>query len=162
MTALFEDQFQRIFRLLQRIAGDADLASDLAQEAFVRLYSRGSMPDAPTAWLLTVSLNLLRNTRSTAARRGLLLTPDRATHSLGDDVPAADEALLTAERRSGVRRVLDELTERQVQLLLLSAEGYSYRDIAIALSMNESSVGGLLLRAKREFRRRHTEAKHAT
>jgi DNA-directed RNA polymerase specialized sigma24 family protein len=35
--------------------------------------------------------------------------------------------------------------------LLLRAEGYSYRDIAAALELNEASVGTLLARAKQSF-----------
>lgn len=37
-------------------------------------------------------------------------------------------------------------------MLLLRAEGYSYRDIASALELNEASVGTLLARAVRAFR----------
>jgi DNA-directed RNA polymerase specialized sigma24 family protein len=36
-------------------------------------------------------------------------------------------------------------------MLLLRAEGFSYRDIATALRINEGSVGTLLARAKRAF-----------
>jgi DNA-directed RNA polymerase specialized sigma24 family protein len=40
---------------------------------------------------------------------------------------------------------------RERELLLLRAEGYSYRDIASALELNETSVGTLLARARRRF-----------
>jgi RNA polymerase sigma-70 factor (ECF subfamily) len=36
-------------------------------------------------------------------------------------------------------------------MLLLQAEGYSYRDIAAALELHEASVGTLLARARRAF-----------
>ena len=36
-VALFEAQFPRLARYLNRLTGDRDLASDLAQETFVRL-----------------------------------------------------------------------------------------------------------------------------
>lgn len=49
------------------------------------------------------------------------------------------------------------MTERDQQLLLLRAEGYSYRDIAVALELNEASVGVLLARAKRAFREKYEE-----
>jgi RNA polymerase sigma-70 factor (ECF subfamily) len=43
------------------------------------------------------------------------------------------------------------MPERERQMLLLRAEGYSYKDIAEALSLQETSVGVLLARAKRAF-----------
>ena len=46
-----------------------------------------------------------------------------------------------------MRRALGSLPERDQQMLLLRAEGYSYHDIASALGLNESSIGTLLARA---------------
>ena len=51
-----------------------------------------------------------------------------------------------------MRRALDRVPERDRHLLLLRAEGYSYREIAAALQIQETSVGTLLARAKRAFR----------
>jgi RNA polymerase sigma-70 factor (ECF subfamily) len=51
-----------------------------------------------------------------------------------------------------VRRALDRMPERDCNLLLLRAEGFSYRDIAAALELNEASIGTLLARAKTAFR----------
>jgi RNA polymerase sigma factor (sigma-70 family) len=60
---------------------------------------------------------------------------------------------VAAESKLRVRSVLDRMPDRDRQLLLLSAEGYSYRDIAAALELNEGSVGTLLARARRAFRK---------
>ena len=54
--------------------------------------------------------------------------------------------------RDRVRAALDRLSERDRQILLLRAEGYGYRDLAVALDLNEASIGTLLARAKRAFR----------
>jgi len=147
----FTGEFPRLFRFLNRLTGDADLASDLAQDAFVRLYSRGSMPDEPCAWLISVALNLFRNTRTTAARRRRLLTPFRAEAVMADPPAVPGVALENEARREQVRRALRRLSERDRQLLLLRAESYRYREIAAALELNEASVGTLLARAKRAF-----------
>jgi RNA polymerase sigma-70 factor (ECF subfamily) len=66
---LFGVHFPRLYRYLDRLSGDPDLAADVAQEAFVRLYRRGSLPDAPTAWLITVAMNLVRNAHATRSTR---------------------------------------------------------------------------------------------
>lgn len=149
---LFHAHFHRLSRYLDRLSGEPDLASDLAQEAFVRLYRRGSAPDAPGAWLITVATNLFRNARSTRARRVRLLTPARGEALAADPPPAPGHEAEMDESRRRVRTALDGLTERDRGLLLLRAEGYSYRDLAAALDLNETSVGTLLARAKRAFR----------
>ena len=68
----------RLARYLDRLSGDRELAADLAQETFVKLYQRGALPDQPEAWLISVAMNLFRNARSTATRRRRLLTASRA------------------------------------------------------------------------------------
>lgn len=156
-TELFESHYARLHRFLHRLAGDPDLAADLAQGAFVRLYRRGSLPDAPEAWLITVAMNLLRNDRTTHRRRLRLLTPARGEAALGDPPPAPDQAAEAGEIRRRVRHALDRLAERERALLLLHAEGYRYRDIAAALGLREASVGTLLARARRAFRELYEE-----
>ncbi|MGH7586712.1 MAG: RNA polymerase sigma factor [Gemmatimonadales bacterium] len=152
LESLFGAQFPRLFRFLDRLSGDPDLAADLAQEAFVRLHRRGAMPDAPEAWLVSVALNLFRNSRSTVTRRRRLLAaagPD-AVHQAA--APSPDGSLIAEEERRQVRAAIDRMPERERQLLLLRGEGLSYRDLAAALSLNEASVGTLLARARRAFR----------
>ena len=151
-VALFATRFQRLFRWLDRLSGEPDLAADLAQEALLRLYQRGTLPDAPEAWLISVAMNLFRNERSMRTRRRRLLTPARGEGAHGDPPLAPDQAVAAADDRRRVRATLDRLPERDRRLLLLGAEGYGYRDIAAALDLNEASIGTLLARARRAFR----------
>lgn len=155
---LFNAHFHRLYRYLDRLTGEPDLAADLVQEAFVRLYRRGSLPDAPAAWLVTVAVNLWRNVRSTRSRRRRLLSLRRGEGVHADPPPSAEQATVAEESRQQVRRALDRLPERDRRLLLLRAEGYSYRDIAAALELNEVSVGTLLLRARAAFRQTSEDA----
>ena len=149
---LFATHFPRVFRIVNRLSGEPDLAADVAQEAFVRLYERGSLPDTPVAWVITVALNRFRNRAAKQSRRLRLLTADRAARVLSDPPPSPARAADGAEARCQVRAALARLPERERQMLLLCAEGYRYRDIAAALNINEASVGTLLARAKRAFR----------
>lgn len=151
-TAMFEAQFARLYRYLDRLSGEPELASDIAQEAFVRLFRRGSMPDTPEAWLISVALNLFRNAKSSRSRRSRLLTATRSEGVLADSPPAPDQAVMGEESRVRVRAALDRLPERERGLLLLRAEGYSYRDMSVALELNEASIGTLLARARHAFR----------
>jgi RNA polymerase sigma factor (sigma-70 family) len=154
-AAIFDANFRRVYRYLDRLSGEPELAADLAQDTFVSLYQRGCAPDTPEAWLITVATNLLRNAQSQRARRAQLLTAARGAAVLSDPLPSPAQELDAAESCQCVRRAIDTLPERERSMLLLRAEGFSYRDIAAALQINEGSVGTLLARAKRAFRDRY-------
>ena len=158
---LFDTHFQRLFRYLDRSSGDPELAADLAQEAFLRLYRRGSLPDTPEPWLISVAMNLLRNAKTKESRRARLLTRSRAARAHSDSEPLPSAGAGAEEEHQHVRATLDQLPEREASLPLLRIEGYAYRDIAEALSLAEGSVGTLLARAKARFRELYEEVSHA-
>ena len=150
--ACYAARFASLFTYLDRLTGDPELASDAAQEAFVRLHQRGTMPDQPAGWLVTVASNLVRDERRRATRQLRLLTeqPSRApSGSLAAD-PAAN--LERSERVGAVRAALETLSPRDRQALLLRHAGYSYREIAAALHLADGSVGTTLVRAGQAFR----------
>jgi RNA polymerase sigma-70 factor (ECF subfamily) len=159
---LFGEQFGSLFRYLDRLSGDPELAADLAQEAFVRLYARGSIPDDARAWLATVASNLFRDERRRAHRRTRILAA-RQPADLVSAPPslAPDSAVLAEERRAAVRAALERLSLRDRELLLLRHGGYSYREIARALGIPETSVGTMLVRATAAFRAAFAGSSHA-
>lgn len=71
---------------------------------------------------------------------------------MADAAPSPEDDVLAVERRALVRRALDELSERERTMLLLREEGYSYRELALALDVTESGVGTMLVRAREAFR----------
>ncbi len=152
VTELFRTQFDALYRYMDRLSGDADLAKDLAQEAFVRLYQRRSMPDNASAWLVQVATNLYRDSRRNSQRREAIAERNTLRIAPPDQL-AADATLLEAETRSRVRTILDALPLRDRQLLLLRHEGHSYREIAQITGIAPGSVGTLLIRATQAFRR---------
>lgn len=149
---LFDEHFGAVFRYFDRSCGDPDLAADLAQETFVRLYNRNEVPDKPRTWLISVGSNLLRDDRRRRSRQSRLVLHRTASDLMGDQEPSPDTTLLHGELRSRVRRALDTMPERDSQLLLLREEGLSYRELAVALRIHERSVGTLLARARAAFR----------
>lgn len=145
------DFYASITRYVQRLSGDAELAADVTQEAFIKLYQRGAMPEEPRSWLVSVANNLMRDEHRRTSRRSRLLAVS------GNDAPGpatppwADAALDREERRTAVRRALETLSERDRQLLLLRYEGLSYRELATTLALPAASVGTMLARAKAAF-----------
>lgn len=164
---LFREEFSRrfasLFRYLDRLSGDPDLAADITQEAFIRLYRRGAMPDDAGSWLAVVARNLFHNARAKSARRRRLLSSEHLRASGPAVNPSPEADLEVARRRQAVRSALDRLPDREREMLVLRYAGHSYREIAAVLGLNEASVGTLLARAKDAFRRAledHGDAAH--
>lgn len=123
----------------------------------MKLYRRGSAPDSPEAWLISVAMNLFRNASTSRARRSRLLVSRGGRFWYGDPPPSPQRGLEEERTRRRVRTALDRLPERERSLLLLRAEGYSYRDLGRALGLHEVSVGTLLSRARQQFREAYLE-----
>jgi RNA polymerase sigma-70 factor, ECF subfamily len=146
--AVFEQLYPSLFRYLHRLTGDQDVAEDIAQEAFVRLL-RQSLPDAEVRpWLFTVATNLVRDRARRYERRHRLLT---SASNLVTRPPLPDEETERAEQIALVRRVLERLSDRERQLLLMREEGFKYEEIAETVGVATASVGTLIARALRKF-----------
>jgi RNA polymerase sigma factor (sigma-70 family) len=150
---LFEDVYPRLYRYCLRMAPDADLAEDTAQEAFVRLLDRKVDGDAAglRAWLFKVATHLLRDRARVHENRRRLLEENPV---VPDGPPGPEEEMERELAVARVRRVLGELDDRERTLLLLREEGFSYRELAEAVGVQPSSVGTLLVRARRRFEER--------
>ena len=160
-VVVFQESFEPLHRYLNRLSGDCDLVSELAQEAFIKLYQRRSPPADPAAWLFTVATNLFRNAKTKRTNRARLLTPQRALLSHSDPAQTPDEHSEAEEAKQRVRVALHKLGDRERSLLLLAAEGHSYRDMSGILRLREASVGTLLRRARAAFRSAYEETEHA-
>lgn len=152
-SADFDDVYRRVhpslFRYLHRLTGDADAAEDVAQEAFVRLLSRPDLDaEAARLWIFTVATNLVRDRGRAVARRQRLLAAVPVTPSRE---PLPDEAAERAERIHGVRAALEQLSERDRQMLMMREEGFKYAEIARAVEVAPGSVGTLIARALKRF-----------
>lgn len=156
---LFDEVYPSLFRYCHRLAGDADVADDLAQEAFVRLFDRRVEGEAPAlrVWLFKVATHLVRDRVRQAGNRRRLLEENPVLPSEAPD-PAREAE--RGDRVHRVRQVLDRLDERDRVLLLMREEGFSYREIADAVEVAPGSVGTLLARAQRRFTDEYTAQGH--
>jgi RNA polymerase sigma-70 factor (ECF subfamily) len=146
--SLFQQLYPSLFRYLHRLTGDSDVADDIAQEAFVRLLKQ-SLPEAEVRpWLFTVAMNLVRDHARKIERRQRLLTTAPVMVS---SFASPDEGVERSEQVQAVRVVLDQLSERDQQLLLMREEGFKYEEIAQVIGVAPASVGTLIARALRRF-----------
>jgi RNA polymerase sigma-70 factor, ECF subfamily len=148
-NAAYERLQPSLWRYVHRLVGDGDVADDIVQESFVRLLGRADLQgDSIRLWVFTVATNLVRDRGRTTARRRRLL---EATPVRPEPPPRASERVERADRIRAVRESLNELSERDRQLLLMREEGFSYQEIAAAVGVAPGSVGTLIARAIKRF-----------
>ena len=155
----------RLIRLMQHLAPHANLAEDMAQEVFLRVFrARHSyQPGAKfSTWLFTIAGNVARNAKRTQARRKESSETDTtsSSHDDGDGPTLAATALdasglmptrqiETDERARLVRAAVASLNERQRMALILSRfENMSYVEIADTMQLSTKAVKSLLSRAR--------------
>ena len=167
MTPTSDERFAEVFRqhyprlvvLARRVLGDTGEAEDAAQEAMLALRTNAvseRSDDDIAAWLNRLvtngSLNRLRGRRRAEVRAEVVAA--REARSDGD---GPGDAVIAGNDRERVRACLAVLPARQATALLLRHAGHSYREIAATLDVAEGSVGVLLARGERAFRRAHEE-----
>jgi RNA polymerase sigma-70 factor, ECF subfamily len=155
----------RVVSLLAHLVGKPDLAEDLAQDVFLRVYRarKRYLPGAKfSTWLFTIAGNVAANAQRTRARRHEVnLTPSAGDSSAMPIEAAAVAAsglmptrqLDTAELRDAVRLAIESLGERQrMAVLLAKFEHFSYAEIGEIMGMTPEAVKSLLSRARTRLR----------
>jgi RNA polymerase sigma-70 factor, ECF subfamily len=163
-AGVYRSTFADLVRYLHRKVWDVERARDLAQEAFARaMDAGGSGPENPRAWLFRVAANLARDEARSAVRRRRHLTLLKA-ETPAAATPDPVERLDREARERAARAALEQLTDRDREVLLLWDAGLSYTEIAAQAGLAVGAVGTTLARARRRLVEAHAglEARHAT
>jgi RNA polymerase sigma-70 factor (ECF subfamily) len=153
---LFEAHGASLFRFARLMLRTPQDAEDVVQTAFVRLLdhlARGGGRSNLKAWLFSVTANLCRD-ELRARRRWLVLRPEH------DRLLTAQPVLESRDPLELFLAVVRTLTPRDRLLLALKAQGLSYREIAAAAGIRESSIGRLLARALARWQRARAAMSH--
>jgi RNA polymerase sigma-70 factor (ECF subfamily) len=138
--ALYEAQFPRLAGYCLALVGERDAATDVAQEAFVRLYARWTTVRDPRAWLYYVATNLTHDHwRGRQRDAGVVAAAGLAASRRGPE-PAYDPWL---------RDLVERLPERLRKPVLL----HYYADLPV------EEVARLLRRPPGTVKRRLHEAR---
>lgn len=155
-----QEHFYRFYpavcRQLTYMLGDAGLAEDIAQEAFIKLYQSPPNDQGATGgWLFRVAknlaLNLIRSEKSRLLRE--------AKVQEGSWEISSEETVIRKEETNMVHRVLNSMLERDRTCLIMKFSGFSYDEIARATGVKKASVGTIIARAQARFRDRILEMK---
>ena len=144
-----------VFRCARGVVRDSALAEDVTQEVFMQLYKNiGDIKNEEMLrpWLIRVAINLSKNALRGNWRANVReenYFKQRAENSVCE--PEIDYE--KREQGKEVQRALQKVKEPLRSCLVLKQQGLSYREIADALSLNETSIGTYVARARREFLR---------
>jgi RNA polymerase sigma-70 factor, ECF subfamily len=155
--ALFEAHGSSLYRFARLSVHTAHDAEDVVQDAFVRLLDhleRGGSRANLKAWLFVVTANLCRD-HFRRERRWLGLRPEH------ERLMTVQPDLETRDPQELFLATLRGLPPRDRLLLGLRAQGLSYREIAAASGIRETSVGRLLARAMDRWQRARAARSHS-
>jgi RNA polymerase sigma-70 factor, ECF subfamily len=160
---------RKLIRVLDRLVRDPELARDLAQETFWRVYSRLDQFDTARRfgpWLFRVGMNLgldsIRGGRGeSSTTRSIDRTPSEGRSPF--DLPDPDPRI-QADLAQEVQFILAQIPAPYRMILVLrDLEGFSSSEVAAIVGRTEATVRWRLSKARDRFReiweRRHDSAR---
>lgn len=144
-----------LIRALTGMTRDADVAEDVAQEAYLRLVREveaGRVPNDIPAWLYRVGANLVASRgrrRSIADRKAPFLRPPSASADPEDEV-------VNAELSDVLNAVLAGLPDDAREALVLAAHGYRGPEISRRIARSSGATRTLLCRTRSRLRSQMT------
>ncbi len=148
--ATYSEVFPILIKIIFRMTGSMEVAEELSQEAFLKLYERiGGIPagNETKYWLIRVGKNLAlnhlkRKGRERKAYGRILKEPEREPESGETD-------LLRKETAERVQDALSSLPKKLKEVLVLKEYGdLNYKEIASILRISEGNVKVRVYRAR--------------
>jgi RNA polymerase sigma-70 factor (ECF subfamily) len=149
-----------ITNFVYRMLNDYDMAVDLAQETFVRVYTSIARYEANysfSTYIYRIASNLAiseirkRKRRKVVSLFGLFTGDDgeAVEYDPPDERHLPDQSMLVDERKRAVSRAIASLPEKyRTALVLRDIEDHSYEEIAQILDLSEGTVKSRINRAR--------------
>jgi RNA polymerase sigma-70 factor (ECF subfamily) len=142
---LYRRYYPEVYRFALFLTGDHGRAEDLVADTFVRAWIARDRINVATvrAYLFTIAKNLYRDECRREPPMSTLADP------VVDPRPAVDEQVHHALALDGLRQRLRQIASGDRRaLLMFSAHGMSYREIADALGISIGAVKARIFRAR--------------
>ncbi|MCH7761629.1 sigma-70 family RNA polymerase sigma factor [candidate division TA06 bacterium] len=157
------ERYQRtLLNFLYRMVRDGEVAEDLLQETFIRVYRTREKPiENFSAWVFTIASNLARDEIRRRGRRRLTSLDEM--EEKGNRIPQSEFGYRNSpwspedpetyaangELRSRIEEAIGRLDEKyRVVVLLRDIEGRTYEEISVILGMHLGTVKSRLNRAR--------------
>jgi len=152
---LYRQSSQRLFAVALRCMGRRELAEEVLQEAFVRIWHNAARYDAALSAPMTWMINITRNLAIDQLRkhRELPLTDEQAM-ALFDDSPSAHDQLDSQRQASALQGCLEILEDKQRESIVIAYfHGLSHADLAERMAAPLGSVKSWIRRGLERLRR---------
>ena len=144
--------YEGLYRFAHSLAGNADDACELTQEAFARLLAKGGQlrdRSKVKAWLFTTLYRIFLGWKRRETRH-----PHFEIGSVEDELPSVTPDLVDKLENQAVGDSLLEIEERyRVPLALFYFENHSYEEISELLDVPIGTIMSRLSRAKELMRK---------
>jgi RNA polymerase sigma factor (sigma-70 family) len=152
---LYRNVSGRLFAVALRCMGQRDLAEDVLQEAFVRIWNSASQYDAtlstPMTWMISITRN--KAIDQLRKRHEAPLTDEQA-HALVDESASAQEHLESHRDNHALQRCLDTLDSMQRQSIITAYfHGASHAELTRQLAAPLGTVKSWIRRGMERLRR---------
>lgn len=152
---LYNTVFPILYRVAYRVAGSAEAAEDLCQDAFFKLYEKNmvfpSMDDAKF-WLIRVVKNAALNYAKRKERERFVY--QKAFREDARTTRTGEEELVRKETAEEVNAALMELPEKmRIILILTENTELNYKEIGRILGISEGNVKIRVFRAREKLQR---------
>lgn len=163
--ATYQHFYPRVLGFYLHKGVERDLARDLTQTVFLRVWKNWKTTDGGTVeslapWIFTITRNLfLNHLRDGMAKknrpRGSFVSIENPevqdaplAEGLATEEPDALDELLAGEREQQVRVSIEQLPPRMRRCVLLYLEGFKYEEIATLMLTSIETVKSQLFQAK--------------
>lgn len=150
-----------VLRLAMKYFGDTDVAKDIYQEVFIRVY-RGlngfQFKSEFSTWLFRIASNVCLNYKRTDNQnKHISIDPDQENEQLNsipaDDNLSPDKQLMDKDFGKRINEALKYLSPNQkMSFLLKHYEGYKIKEIAEMMNCKEGTVKKYIFEAVRKLR----------
>jgi len=158
---------EQVLNLAFRLTGDEDVARDLCQEIFIKVYQNLETFEHRSqifTWIYRIAVNHINNHLRKESRQRWMLLMDRQISDVAREataepgrwgsptVPSSEKGLERSQRARIVWDTIQTLKPKyRVPLVLHHYEELSYREIAEAMQISMSAVESRIHRAKKQL-----------
>jgi RNA polymerase sigma-70 factor (ECF subfamily) len=137
----YKENYSKLFRIANKMVSDDDVANDIVQEVFACYFEKLQKKHPilhPQSWLMRAVINkCVDYLKQREKRTSLSAVSEWATEGETFEIQQTDVIL---------RQAVAKLKPKEMKLIMLYTEEYSYKEIAQIAEINFSSVGKTLAR----------------